>query len=1094
MSRQLKKLLLTMHITVVLLMSACLGLSAHGLSQRVSISVKDQPLEKVFNMISNQTDYVFYYEVELIKKTGNVSVDIKDADIKEALNVLFKNQPLNYTIVEKNIVVKPRISLDLKPEISLAAPPVTGVVRGRDGEPLSGVNILVKGTKKGTVSNADGSFSIDAKDGDVLLISSVGYNSKEIKVAGNNIGEINLIAANAELQEVIVNKGYYKEKKVLNTGDITTIKAEEIGRQPVSNPLSALQGNVPGLMISQTTGLPGGGYKVQIRGQNSIDNGNDPLYIIDGIPVPSKTLGSINASLINGNPLNFLNTSDIESIDVLKDADATAIYGSRGANGVILITTKKGQAGKTKLDVNVASGLGKVTRKMHLLNTPEYLEMRREAFKNDNVIPDESNAPDLMLWDTTRYTDWQKELFNRPVNYNDVQVSLSGGNNNTIFSASGGIHKETTVMPGDGADFKGSVHLNLFNTSSNKKFRINISTSYLSDKNTVKPLDLTPAALLLSPNAPPPFNEDGSLNWAPKVVGDVGTWNNPFAQMFTTYKGKTGNLLGNITVNYEVVTNLEFKASFGYNSLVTSEVTTLPLKSYDPKTILTSGTSNFNTNNTNSWIIEPQLNYKLKVSKGMLSFLLGGTFQDASSDRQGLAASDFSSDELLENIMAAGSLTVQSSLNSRYRYCAAFGRVNYSWKEKYLVNVTMRRDGSSRFGPSRQWATFGAVGAAWIFSDEQIIRNSLPVLSFGKIRGSYGSTGSDQIPDYSYLDLYSPNSYSYQTIVGLQNTKLFNPYLAWELNKKLEFGLELGFFKNRINLNANYYQNRSGNQLLSSPLLFVTGFFNITANLPAVVENKGWEFILTTTNIKKSNLSWSSSLNISINRNRLLSFDNLSRTVYSSFLAVGKPLAISMLYRRIGVDKETGINTYSDKDGQSTFQPNPSADLKSIISTAPDFFGGIQNSVSYKNIEFDFLFQFVRQIGVSYFRDYSVVAGMLGNQPVQLLERWQKPGDMKPYQKFTQDPLSDAYRNATTYLSQSDFVYSDASFIRLKNVSLSWSIPYKIKNKMNIQSCRLYIQCQNLLTFTNYNGLDPETQTVGVPPLRIMTAGIQISL
>jgi TonB-dependent starch-binding outer membrane protein SusC len=1088
------KTLRRMKLTAILILLTIVQASAGVYSQKITLALKDAPIEQVFRQIEQQTNFTFLADAALIDKSKRVTVSIKDVDIKEALEDCFKEQPFTYTIEGRIISVVERANI---PRIAFIneKPPIT--VRGRiadeNGEPVV-ASISVKGSSRGTSSDANGDFQLVNISSDaVLIISATNIEEVSINVSGKTSLSIAVKTVTTSLNEVVVNKGYYTTRRRLETGNVSTVTSKEISKQPVINPLSALQGRVPGLEISQTTGLPGGSFNVRLRGQNSIANGNDPLYIIDEIPVSSQTLGSINQSLRGGNPFNFLNVADIESIDVLKDADATAIYGSRGANGVILITTKKGQTGKTMLSVNISSGKGRVTRKMDLMNTQQYLEMRHEAFKNDNIDPTIANAPDLLLWDTNRYTDWQKELFDQPANYNDAQVSLSGGNGNTIFVVSGGLHKETTVLPGNGADLKGSMHVNLANTSANKKFRINLSASFISDKNTVLQTDLAGAAFYLPPNAPKPYNADGTINWEPATPGGAGTWGNPFTTLLTKYKGRTNNLLGNATISYSILPNLEIKTSLGYNSLRTNEFTSIPLTFYDPSLGFTSGSSEFNYNNSGSWIAEPQLNYKVNIVKGLLSVLLGGTFQESISERQGYAASAFTSDALLENILAAGTVNAKNNIDNQYRYCAGFGRLNYSWENKYLVNVTMRRDGSTRFGPSRQWATFAAAGAAWIFSEESFIKNALPALSLGKFRGSYGTGGSDQVPDYYFLDLYSPSRYTHQGSKGLAITKLFNPYLAWELNRKLEFGLELGFLNNRINMSAGYYRNRSGNQVVSAPLSYVTGFSNITTNIPAKVQNKGWEFILNTVNIKTKNFLWSSSFNTSINRNKLLSFPDIDKSAsYNSYYVVGEPIILSKIYNSAGVDPETGVNIFYDAEGKTTLEPDFSKDRTAIIHTAPKFFGGFQNTFGFKNFELNCLFQFVKQTGANYYTNYQSVPGFLANQPVNVLDRWQKPGDNKTHQMYTQD-YGIAYNSFSYYTSSND-AYSDASFIRLKNISLSWNIPNAWKRNMNLQNGRIYVQCQNLLTITNYKGLDPETQVVGVPPLRVITAGIQFGL
>ncbi|MBO9573655.1 MAG: TonB-dependent receptor plug domain-containing protein, partial [Chitinophagaceae bacterium] len=478
-------------------------------------------------------------------------------------------------------------------------PPITGIIRDAEGNPLPGVNIVVKGTKRGVTTDANGKFSIEMGMNQTLVISSVGFNSREIRLDNFNAPLIVVLEKSvSELDEVVINKGYYTEKEKYTVGNVGKVTAKDIEKQPVNNPLLALQGRVPGLFIEQSTGLPGTGVTVLIQGQNSILYGNDPLYVIDGVPYISQLLqtnlsgilglsGSPSSRTSNtGNPLSFINPADIESIEILKDADATAIYGSRAGNGAILITTKKGKAGQTRFGFNVQQGWGNMTRRMDMMNTPQYLEMRREGKKNDNAAIYPFDYDINGFWDTTQYTDWQKVLLGGTAQYSDVQVQTSGGSVTTNFLLGGGFHRETVVFPGDFADKKGSLTFNLNHLSLKEKFRLQLSGNYLVDHNQLPNIDFTAMAVgqALPPNAPSLYNSDGSLNWAPNSTGST-TWlitGNPVANLYKKYTSRANNLISNLVLSYKLLRGLELKSSFGYTNLQTNETTLTPLTSYDP--------------------------------------------------------------------------------------------------------------------------------------------------------------------------------------------------------------------------------------------------------------------------------------------------------------------------------------------------------------------------------------------------------------------------------------------------------------------------------------------------------------------------------
>ncbi len=936
----------------------------------------------------------------------------------------------------------------------------------------------------------------------MLLLSSVGYKAQEIKVSNTSLViNVRLEINESPLDEVQII-AYGTTSQRLGTGNVSTVRSEDIAKQPVSNPLAAMIGRVPGLLITQNSGTPGGGFNIQIRGRNSIQNGNDPFFIVDGVPYASKLLpnmgndilGQTNSDFVAGagNPLNFISPSEIESISILKDADATAIYGSRGANGVVLITTKRGKQGKAKATINLSSGVGRVANKLNLLNTKEYLQLRREAFQNDGATPDSIFAPDLMMWDTTRYTDWQNELIGGSANYLDAQVNLSGGTENIQYLIGGNFHRETTVMPGDFSDQKGSIHFNINTVSLNRKFKVAMSGNYLIDNNRLPRYDLTRIAKTLAPNSPEIYNADGSFNW------ENDTWQNPLAQSKQAYISKTNNLISNMSLSYELFKGLLVKSTFGYTNTMVNEITTYPISIFPPGAGIT-GESFFTTNNVKSWIVEPQGVYQFDIGNGRGEVLVGATFQENNSIGNIIHVTGYTSDALLQNIQAGPDRSITSVTNSTYKYNAAFARFNYNWRDKYILNLNARRDGSSRFGSNNRFANFGSIGTSWIFTEEKWFKKTFPFFTFGKLRLTYGTTGSDQISDYAAYDLFGTLTYSYLGVVGLTPSNLFNPNVEWEETRKFETGMELGFLSDRILLNIVYYKNRSSNQLLSNTLPLTTGFGIIASNLPAIIQNTGWEFSINSSNIETKRFSWSTSINLSVPRNKLVDFPNIQNTGFANTLVIGKPINIKRVISFRGVDPVTGVYQFTDRNGSPTFNPLPyyfpDNDATKLVSLNADYFGGIGNKISFGNWMVDFHFQFIKQIGNSYlFATNGVVPGFAYNIDKEFLKRWQKPGDITTIEQVTQSYISNAL-NAYNYLGQSDIAYEDASFIRLKNLAISYNLPAALTKRINLQNCRFYIVGQNLLTFTKYKGLDPENNgSEFLPPLRMLVAGIEVSL
>lgn len=1070
---------------------------AQVLERRLTITVHKTPIQEVLTEIEKLTNVKFFYSVDQLANEAPVTITARNEKLGRVLDRLFTPRNLQYTVHEHEatITLRKLIQPDesssrksLRQSNNYSAIEITGRVTDNNSQPLAGVNILVKGTTKGTTTGADGRYNIEVGQQETLVFSFIGYATREVLVGDQVVINVVLNEDIRSLNEVTINAGYYSATRENQTGSIVKIPDTDIAKNPVANPLAALQGRVPGLQITQETGIPGGYLKVRIRGTNSIANGNDPLYIIDGVPFISTPLTFTEASaelIVNGaSPMHLIDPANIQSIEILKDADATAIYGSRGANGVILITTKKGQAGDLSVNFDAYTGIGRVARRVDMLNTQQYLEMRHEAFANDGLDPTSANAPDLLLWDTTRYTDWQEVLLGGSARITDSQLRLSGGNALTNFSIGAGYHKETTVFPGSDFDGRGSIRFNLSSTSKNEKLKIALSASFSANETNIQDRDLTSIALRLPPNAPALFDQTGALNW------ENSTWTNPLSNLRRRYHSTTNFSSGTATLTYQLRPTLNIETRLGYTRAEMESTTTMPKSSQNPAYAASAQNyTTFSERSFRTWIIEPQANYKAKIGPGQLDMLVGAALHDQRLEGQAQFAYGFVSEALMATIAAASNVIPLRALYSQYRYTAIFGRINYNVSNKYVINLTARRDGSSRFGPHKQFANFGAIGLAWIFSNEPFIKSNFPFLSFGKVRGSFGITGNDQLADYNYLDTYSTTG-TYQDVVGLTPTRLSNPDFAWETNKKFEATMELGFIDDRISLAFSYYNNSSSNQLIGYPLPPTTGFASIQGNFPATLQNTGFELHAITVIVDNEHFSWTTALNLSIPRNKLVDFPNLeSSSQYANRLVVGKPLTIRKLYASTGVDPETGTYQYIDTNQDGTLSI---ADRQVIKDVSQEFYGGVENSFRFKNFQVDLLFQGARQTGYNPLLTNWAYPGSNANQPLEVLDRWQQEGDLTTIQKFTSTFSS----TATAYfnLASSDKSVFDTSFIRLKNISLTYTLPSRFSNKLHVQLAKIFVRGQNILTITNFTGLDPEVQSINLPPLTTFIGGIHITI
>ncbi|MDR6782908.1 SusC/RagA family TonB-linked outer membrane protein [Pedobacter africanus] len=1087
-----------MKITIVLMLVLFMQVSASTFAQKISLNARRSTLQSVLNKISAQTSINYLIDNDLLHKAKPVTLVAHNQELTLVLAALFADQPFDYHLEGNTIEVRPKTELSdaLGKFLSyFKAIEVNGQVIDPEGQPLQRATVRAK-TGQHTKTDKNGRFFFsNIEEGTELEISYVGYKNFTLK-ATEKLGIIALQLSDARLDEVTV-QAYSKGSRRLATSNISGISGDELVKQPVSDPMQALIGRIPGMVVSQSTGVPGARLNIQIRGRANFDkllSSDQPLFILDGVPMAAgndkvnQVTGPFGVTALDGlSALSGLNMADIESIDVLKDADATAIYGSRGANGVILVTTRKGKPGKLRMDINLYSGISEVSYLPKMLNTEQYINMRNEAFTNDKIVKTNSNAYDLLLWDINRYTNFPKLLIGNTAHTNDAQLSFSGGNKNTRYRINGGYHKEGTVWHGNMGTERASMSVNVGTLSEDGKFSVEFSGNYIASKNNLLAVDLATYTVL-----PPNFrlyDEKGELAW--NETGLYIQKDNPLAIFKQKYLAQLGNLNANTLISYKLFGGLVIRSTFGYNLTQMDEKKFIPIAAQNPRLSNLSGQAYFGNNQLKNWIIEPQLEYSSHIKNGnwgKLDVLLGATYNKRGVEGDVTSATGYTSDEMLGSLKGApGTGITASNTLTHYKYQAFFGRVNYNLADKYIVNFTGRRDGSSRFGPKFRFSNFAAIGAAWIFGEESLLKKN-KVLSYGKLRASYGVTGNDQIGEYAYLDAWA-SAGNYADSSAIYPSKLYNPNLHWESNTKTEVGLELGFLNDRILFTASAYQNISSEPLVSYLLPRTTGFITIKQNLSGVkVRNRGLEFTVTTQNIKRA-LTWNTDFNISIPQNQLIKFPDLEKSSYARTYTIGESLNRIYQAQYTGVDPATGLYTTKDVNGDNRL--NSSNDYAVSGTLDPKFFGGLNNTFTYKGFTLSFFLQFNSQMG----RDWrsgnsSYPPGTAYNVPTLALKRWQKEGDITDIQKFTTNSGPITGITGFYAMTFSNRAYTNINYLRLKNISFSYTIPTKLVNAI-----RVYAQAQNLFVFTNYEGADPETQSyTRMPPLRIITTGLQITL
>jgi TonB-linked SusC/RagA family outer membrane protein len=978
---------------------------------------------------------------------------------------------------------------------------ITGKITTRSGEALPNVSIIIKGTSNGTVSDSKGEFSITAANGATLVVSYVGYTVQQIPVKNQTTINIILEEERNELSQVVVI-GYGTVRKSDLTGSVVSIKSEDLKAVPVTSFDQALQGRAAGVQVTQLSGKPGAETSIRIRGTTSINAGNEPLYVIDGMLVSSDA-GDMSTGVTLGpriGALAAINPNDIESIEILKDASATAIYGSRGANGVVLITTKRGKSGAGTVTFDSYYAIQEIANKVDVLNAEQFANFVNEAKLNSNLTPVYVNPKNLGVG-----TDWQDELFRRAplANY---QISFSGGDEKTKYSISGGYFNQDGIIIN--SNFKRySFRANLDREVS-KRLTVGNSITYarisssgvLTNAGTIVPGVVT-GALLFNPVLPV---YDSTVKGGYTFENDRGTTlDNPIADAkeynsFTT----SSRILGNVYARYKITKDIELKTSFGIDGFTQKENSFGP--NFLKRTQASQGEAAIGSVQGLTWLNENTLTFtKSWKDKHNINAVAGYTMQKFNNESLFAYAFDFPDGRTGYHDISAG-LQPQKSVNaeSQWTLVSFLGRVNYTLSDKYLFTLTGRIDGSSKFAEGNKYGYFPSGAFAWRISREEFMKN-VSGISDLKLRVSYGIIGNQAIPPYQSLALVGPygqgvfnSSAGGEVYTGLEPLSYVNKNLKWESTRQFDLGIDFGLLKQRIIFTADYYYKLTYDLLLSTPIPTTSGFATTLLNV-GNISNRGFDFDVRSVNTTGA-LRWSSSLNLSINTNKVTNLNTSTDILLlgGSLLRTGLPIGTFYGYIFDGIfqsDEEAAKSAVLV--GQEQTASNPAAIAKAgdrkyrdingdgkidagdrtILGTAqPKFTWGLNNTLSYKNFDVSFFFQGSQGNKIANFNSFSLL-NFTGQNNVLAeagLNRWtpQNPGNQYPR----------AYASGSLDVGIfSSAIVEDASYLRLKNVTLSYTLSRSILQRAKIQSVRVYISASNLWTLTDYTGYDPEANTYG---------------
>ncbi len=989
--------------------------------------------------------------------------------------------------------------------VMFAQQSISGTVQGEDGLPLPGVNILVKGKSTGTQTDFDGKYTINAETGEVLSYSYLGFITQEIAVSGQSTINVTLQEDVSALEEVVV-VGFGTQSKQTVTTNIAKINADQIGGITTSNFQNTLVAKAPGVQITQVNGKLEGGVKVIIRGLSSVSASQEPLYVIDGIEMNNNNTSSIGANL---NPLLSLNPNDIESIDILKDAAAAAIFGAKGTNGVILITTKRGKQQKSQISVDVSTAIGEPTNKRDWLNADQYVELLTESYIN-RTGADQASADAWVDDRLQRYQgdqdwrdldyDWQEESFQDSY-IQDVNVSVSGGNEKTTSFISGSFSDNEGIVRGNTLKRWG-VRANIDHKVSDR-FKLGVNANYSStvigriagDNSFVTPLQ----AIAQVPTSPA-FLLNGDPN------PDTLYANFLLQDRYSFRETAVRRILGKIFADIDVIPSLVFRTELGYDYLnQTVDRNTGRLAPFQS----TNGQSFASDNGSEIISTNNYLTYDyISDSGSSLNFVLGMNYTRFKNRANSVTGDGFPTDSF-RSVSSAATISAGTGTFTNWAQVSYFARATYDYKKKYLLNASLRRDSSSRFGQDERDGYFPAASVGWIISKENFLQDS-NVLSNLKLRASWGTNGNTPIDNFGSLGLFGGSSYDGAS--GIEFTQIENPNLKWEETTQTNVGLDYGFLNNRISGEIDYYIKKTDDLIFRNRLPFETGAPDSARILENIgnLENEGFEFVLNTTNIQTDDLTWKTSFNFSTNKNKITNLPNGADLITGrNILREGEPINSFFLAEYAGVDPANGDALYytNTENADGTLDRTTTNDFslaQRVIAgnPNPEFIGGFSSTLNYKTVDFSFTFQ--GQWGASLYNNAGQFqetgfGNGLDNQDVYVYDnRWQQPGDITdvPQARLF---LNNGHSPSTRYLQ-------DADFIRLRNVTLGYSLPQNSVEKIGMSRVRIYLSGLNLLTITDYRGYDPESTNddantntnVGntfysAPPAKVYTLGVNLT-
>lgn len=961
------------------------------------------------------------------------------------------------------------------------------VTSAEDGSSLPGVNVVLVGSAGGTVTDVEGNYKLSVPaSGGVLRFSFIGLVSQEIQIGSSTNIDVGMTQDVQQLSEVVV-VGYGTQIKQDLTGNIAQIKGSELRSIPVASFDQAIQGKAAGVFVEAGTGKLGQGIKVRIRGSSSVSAANQPLYVIDGMPITSSSQSSAEGAT---NPLVDINPNDIESIEILKDASASAIYGSRAANGVVLITTKRGKSGKTNFEIGYFAGFSSETGRREFLNTAEYVQLFTESnggmtqgltnrFNRYGAAP---SGPAAASWATPGApgyvdTNWQDQVFRDDAGISQLDISASGGNEKTKFFISGSNSNQRGIIIGNDLDrINGRINLDhqasdKFNLGINFSIARTFNKRLAEDNNFNTPIQI----VALSPMTPVIDTRTDLISGALDLNTGVPNSNYPIYYnplLDNAYAEQTTLVfrnLGSVYGEYKFTEGLTFRSDFGYDLLTQNEE-----RYFGKETSRNSGAPNGQGNNAWTQVFNFTTNNFLRYQKNIqdhgLEAVGGITYQESNRKYSNVGAQQFPSNAY-QKITSAADITSGTSNESAFSFLSYFARANYKFKDKYLLSLSGRVDGSSRFGADNRYGFFPAASAGWIVSEESFMSN-VKVMDFLKLRASYGLTGNAEIGNFAALGLYTGGS-GYAGIPGQSASQLENPDLRWEQTAQLDVGIDFGLFESRITGQLDYYAKKTNDLLLNVNLPGNSGFRTQTRNV-GELENKGFEIVINTENFVRD-FKWNTSFNFARNRNKIL--DLQGQIIQGSFISraqEGEPIGIFFSPKYAGVDPANGDALYvlvkSDGTQTTTNDYNEATQMK-VGDPNPDFIAGLTNTFKYKGVDFSFLFQgvFGNQVynGGGIFM--SANGDFFDNQTKDQLRRWQKPGDI------TDVPQARLFGG--NGVGESSRYITDGSYIRLRTITLGYNLPASVLSKAKLTKLRVYVSGQNLLTFTDYEGWDPEVNS-----------------